>query len=154
MSLELRSWPNLRDDFFNPFEKEVNRLLNQVFNPNMTSGTNFPPMNVFVNKNDEFVVLVAVPGLSAEDIKIEIIPDQDNSSIAILRVSGQMPDKFAAENYVVYIKELSRTKFSRILRLPDYLVGDPSTELKDGLLTLKWKTGLPPVKAPKVITIK
>jgi HSP20 family protein len=153
MSYELdRFFPD-RDGFFGPLEQHFDNFFNSFFGTpsfdGLKNSVDYPKMDVTIEK-DSFVVRAAVPGVKAENLKVEVI---DN----ILKLSGGMAEEYKSDknNDKHYVRELRKSYFERKVKLPKDLVGDPEADLKDGLLTLRWK--LPKIEqkpASKVIEVK
>lgn len=137
-----------RDDFFYPFEQHFNKIFDEFFNDFgiLRSKTGFPKLDV-IQKADEWIVEVAVPGLSSDDVKVDIIPEKNKH---ILKISGKMEKH--EEDAEFHVKELRRSAFERSICLPEYVEGDPKATLKNGLLRLVWKVNSP-VKEMKIKSI-
>jgi HSP20 family protein len=129
------------DDFFSNFWK--NGSLDKI---KATAG--YPKMDIG-NEGRNFVIRAAVPGVNAEDLKIEL----ENSTV---RISGRMAEEYCTpENHPYYVKELCKRTFSRTITLPENVSGDPEATIKDGILVLKWE--IPEEvnpNAPRIIQIK
>jgi HSP20 family protein len=79
---------------------------------------------------EEFVITALLPGISAEDVSIEILEDT-------VSISGEFPVE-ANEDFRYLLRELPSGNFSRVLRLPHLLDKDSaSAEVKDGVLSLR-----------------
>jgi len=102
-----------------------------------------PALGVNIHEEDEAYVLSAlVPGLSAEDLNIQVLED-------VLRIEGEY--KLDEAQYLV--RELPHGSFTRTLRLPTVIDADHvEAKIADGVLTLK----LPKAESarPKKINIK
>ena len=87
------------------------------------------PVDV-VKDGEEFVITALLPGISAEDVSIEILEDT-------VFISGEFPVE-ADEDVRYLLRERPSGKFSRSLRLPNLLEEDSaSAEVKDGVLSLR-----------------
>lgn len=143
----------LKEDVFFPIEQQFNQFFNEFFKGSSlldgvkaTSG--YPRMDVSVN-SDNLTIKVAVPGMKAEDIQVEVLPD------GTLKLSGQMAEEYRSPpDSKVYVSELRKSKFSRHITLPDWVEGEPEASLKDGILVLKWKTKNKPKELPKLVQVK
>ena len=134
---------NKRNDFLGPLTQQFDKFFDEFFSPSslhsMKASASFPKLNVS-EENDELVIRVAVPGMTAKDIKIEFFHPT-------IRISGQMSETYGSpEDATYFVKELKQSYFSRELTLPEYATNDPNTSLKDGLLTLKWKKPIEKLK--------
>jgi HSP20 family protein len=98
---------------------------------------------VDVHSDDEaFVIEAAVPGLKADDLKIEIL---DN----VVTLSGAIESKEDQPEYLVH--ELEMGDFCRSLRLPDPVdAAKAEAKVEDGVLTLR----IPKAEEAKPKTIK
>jgi HSP20 family protein len=80
--------------------------------------------------DDEYCIKALVPGLSADDLNLEIL----NNTVTI---RGEFkPDEKAQEQYLV--SELPAGRFYRVITLPTALdPGKADASIKDGVLTLR-----------------
>jgi HSP20 family protein len=142
---------HLRDSFFFPIEQVFDNFFDEFWGASKTfsrSGFNYPKMDVTIT-GDDFTIRAAIPGVDADEIKVEVID-------GVVRISGEMSEEFKSEEQNYYVKELCKRKFSREVQLPEDVVDDnPEASLKNGILTLKWKTKIKEEKTkPKIIPIK
>ncbi|MGE5251482.1 MAG: Hsp20/alpha crystallin family protein [Bacteroidota bacterium] len=81
-----------------------------------------------VREEDEAYVLTAlVPGLSAEDLDIQVLED-------VVRIAGE----YRADESQYLMRELPQGRFQRTLRLPVALQADKvEADITDGVLTLR-----------------
>jgi len=98
---------------------------------------------VDVRADDEaFVIKAAVPGLKADDLKIEIL---DN----VVTLSGAVEAREDQPDYLVH--ELEMGDFCRSLQLPDPVdAAKAEAKVEDGVLTLR----IPKAEEAKPKTIK
>ena len=132
-----------RQQFMFPFETLVNKFFDDFFadanTPAMVkSKTGYPRMDIYT-QDGKWTMEIGCPGLTEKDISVNITPNADGSRY--ISISGRQQREH--ENADFHIKELSRSAFERILRLPDSIKGDPEAVLKNGVLTLSW-TAPPP----------
>jgi HSP20 family molecular chaperone IbpA len=127
-----------RDDFFHPFEQAFDKFFDGFFSEpsrdNIKGLIGFPKMNAYTT-DAELVMHWAVSGMTAEDIKVEVTPDN------VLVVSGKMNSEYQTptDARTGWKHELRQSAFERRFQLPDTAEGDPyEAKLKDGILTLKW----------------
>ena len=108
------------------------------------------PLNVNIREEDEAYILSAlVPGLTAEDLNIQILDD-------VVRIEGEYKqgspvDKADETQYL--LRELPNGAFTRTLRLPAAIDANAvEAKIADGILTLT----LPKAESarPKRIQIK
>lgn len=87
------------------------------------------PVNVTV-ENDVYTLSAMVPGVSAEDVKIEILED-------VVTISGEFASE-ASEEIKYLLRELPKGSFMRRLRLPVMLdATGAEAEVKNGLLIVR-----------------
>lgn len=113
-----------------PFGQEVNRLFNTLFDAGATADRWVPAMDL-VEGDDHFVLKADLPGLSEEDVAIEI---QDNT----LTVSGERHAEHEERERGWYRVERSFGRFSRSLTLPEGVDRDAVTaEFDKGVLSVR-----------------
>jgi HSP20 family molecular chaperone IbpA len=126
-----------RDDLFFPIEQAFDGFFNDFFSKSsplskVKGASGYPKMNAWRNES-EFGVTFAVPGMSSDDLDVEI--DSNNT----LTVRGKMSSEHESpKGSSYYLKELRQSAFERSVVLPDFVDGDPVTSMKDGILTLTW----------------
>ncbi len=100
-------------------------------------------LGVNIREEDEAYVLSAlVPGLNAEDLKIEVLED-------VVRIEGE----YKLDEAEFLVRELPHGSFTRTLRMPTVIDAEHvDAKIADGVLTLK----LPKAESarPKKINIK
>ncbi len=106
--------------------------LNRFFNGDF-GDDQFPALNV-KEKENEFEIELAVPGLSKEDFKISI---EDG----ILYISAEKENKIEEEKEGFVRKEFSYNSFSRNISLPEEVDMDKDIEAKykEGILKMNLK---------------
>jgi HSP20 family protein len=91
-------------------------------------------------ENDNYVLVTAVPGLSANDLNIQVIEN-------VVRIEGE----YTTSDGEHLLRELPEGKFIRTLRLPNDVDADKvEAKIKDGILTLT----LPKVESARPKQIK
>ncbi len=106
------------DSFFN------DRFINTEFATNT-----LPSVNVKENEN-EFTIEVAAPGLTREDIKVEI-------THGILTIASEKKEETAEENDKFTRKEFNYSSFQRSFHLPDNIDEDSiKANYNDGVLNI------------------
>ena len=101
------------------------------------------PLNVYAEEN-AYVIQAWIPGLSAEDVRIEVVGDT-----VTLEGEFKAPDK----DKQMLLQEIPVGHFKRVITLPTELEADEAeAELVNGVLTLR----IPKAKAlrPKEIKVK
>ena len=87
------------------------------------------PVNVST-ADDVFTITAMIPGVSPDDVKIEVLED-------VVTISGEFGSEDSKEIKCL-LNELPTGKFSRRLRLPVLLdANSAEAEVKNGLLTLR-----------------
>src|SRR5947208_8858183 len=98
-----------------PFSSEVNRLFNTLFDEAQTQRW-VPPMDL-VEADDHFLLKADLPGLTEDDVNIEI---RDNA----LTISGERKAEHETRERGWYRVERSFGRFSRSLTLPEGVDAD------------------------------
>lgn len=126
-----------RENLLFPLESAFDEFFRDFFASNPISRVKqggYPKMNAS-EANGELVLTFAVPGMTTNDLEVEI--DQKN----VLTVRGKMASDYQSpEGSKFYVRELRQSAFERSVQLPEYVRGDPQTAMKDGILTLSWQT--------------
>ena len=92
------------------------------------------------DEGEAFVVTTPVPGLKAEDLKIQVLED-------VLQIEGEFP----ADEAEYLLRETASGTFRREIRLPSALEADHvEAKIADGILTLR----LPKAEASRPKKIK
>jgi HSP20 family protein len=135
----------MNDPFFSDF---FNRGLMKNFSDSNGDFELSPAVNI-KEKDKEFEVELAAPGLNKDDFKITL----ENG---ILTVSAEKEDKKEEEKEGFVTKEFSYNSFSRSIGIPDNVDDekDISAKYSDGVLKLKLqkKEGME-TKKPKTIKV-
>jgi HSP20 family protein len=119
------------DRLFNQFRSNFEDLL---LNPrtnllNLSEEIRTPSMDV-VDLGDKFQLTVEMPGISKEDINIEVTPNDVEIS-----AEKKTEEEVKRKNWLQ--RERSSTSFYRYLELPEALkTNDIDAQFKDGILTL------------------
>jgi len=129
-------WEPLRE--FSTLQNEMNRLFNTVFDApspggNGTLRRGMPAMDL-VESGDHFVLRADLPGLSEEDVKIEL---EDQT----LTISGERKAEHETREEGYYRVERAFGAFSRSLQLPKGI--DPEG------VTARFDRGVLEVSIPK-----
>jgi HSP20 family protein len=129
-----------------PFSQEVNRLFNTLFEVGDAQTQRWVPAMDLVEADDHFVLRADLPGLSEEDVSIEI---QDNTLV----VSGERKAEQEQRERGWYRVERASGHFSRSLTLPEGV--DPesiSAEFDRGVLEIRIPK--PEERKPRRVAIK
>jgi HSP20 family protein len=113
--MALIRWEPVRE--LNTIQNEMNRLFNTFFeSPNPASGGStlrrWVPAMDLVETEEDFVLRADLPGLSEQDVNIEV---EDN----VLTVSGERKAEHEEHNEGYYRVERASGLFSRSLTLPE-----------------------------------
>ena len=104
-----------------PFSQEVNRLFNTLFGDVDTGvAQRWVPAMDLVEADDHFVIKADLPGLTEDDVAIEV---QDN----VLSISGERRAEHEEKDRGWIRVERSFGSFSRSLTLPDNVNADAIT---------------------------
>ncbi len=128
-------WEPLRE--LGTLQSEMNRLFNTVFDgPTPTGGTmrRWMPAMDLLESGDDFVLKADLPGLSEEDVNIEL---EDST----LTISGERKTEHQSEGEGYYRVERATGSFSRSLTLPKGV--DPEA------VTARFDRGVLEVRIPK-----
>ncbi len=134
--MALIRWEPVRE--LNTIQNEMNRLFNTFFeSPAPAGGATqrrwIPPMDL-VETEGEFVLRADLPGLSDEDVHVQL---EDN----VLTVSGDRKAEHEERKEGYYRVERSFGKFSRSLTLPEGVDAEA--------VTASFKNGVLEVRVPK-----
>src|SRR3954469_1034085 len=123
-------WEPLRE--LSSLQNEMNRVFNTVFDTPVANGGNrrWVPAMDLVETADDFVLRADLPGLSQEDVKIEV---EDT----VLTVSGERQAEHEAREEGFYRLERAFGTFSRSLTLPKGVNGEAvSAAFANGVLEI------------------
>ena len=95
-----------------PFSSEFNRLFNTLFEAGDTQAQRWVPAMDLVEADDHFVLKADLPGLTEDDVSIEI---QDST----LTISGERREDHEQKERGWYRVERMFGRFSRSLTLPE-----------------------------------
>lgn len=116
-------------------QKEINRMFDRFFRGGvMDEGDFLPsawmPAVDLVEKDDEFVVKVELPGVSKDDVKITL---HDN----VLTIRGEKKEEKVSKDSNYHRLERSYGSFQRSFTLPTSVKQDKvEAEYRDGVLTI------------------
>jgi len=115
------------------FKREMDRMFDDLFQPSSelseSSLSWYPSVDVKETK-DEFVISAEVPGMSKDDIKINI---SDNT----LTIKGEKKEEKKEENHNYHRVERRFGSFQRSFTLPTHIEDKKvKASYKDGVLTI------------------
>lgn len=111
--MALIRWEPIRE--LNTIQNEMNRLFNSFFDAPVPAGTmqrRWIPAMDLVEAEGEFVLRADLPGLSDEDVQLNV---EDN----VLTISGERKAEHEERKEGYYRVERASGKFSRSLTLPE-----------------------------------
>lgn len=113
------------------FWESFNEMWEELFGPKFVTGqVARPPMN-FLELEDRFVAQIAVPGVSRENLQVEVRG-------RTLLVRGIRVDPYEEESRIYYAFEIGFGPFERRIALPEEVdISRISTTLKDGVLEIR-----------------
>jgi HSP20 family protein len=128
-----------------PFEgltslrREMDRLFEHFFERTpatmLGNGGTFEPAIEIADSNDSIMVKAQVPGVSKENLHIDIMDDY-------LTLKGEMKDEETTEGKRFHRKEFRYGAFARTIPLPTAVKAEAATaQLKDGVLTITLPKG-------------
>lgn len=135
---------------YNPFENMLGRFLDEDFFTDLRNEAhNLPAVNM-AEKDEEYELELAVPGMKKSDFKIEV----DNN---MLTISAEKESKDKKEENGYFRREFNFSSFQRSFTLPEGKVDEDNIKAKyeNGVLKVnipKSKEALP--TPPKMIDIK
>ena len=127
-------------------QNRMNRLFDDLDMEEESSVVNWSPRVEITELEDRFEVSAELPGMSRDDIKIEL---KDK----ILSISGEKSTEHEKKDRKLHVSERVYGSFSRSFHIPSHVKGDKiKAEFKNGVLTIS----LPKVEEakPKQIEIK
>jgi HSP20 family protein len=128
-----------------PFSREVDRLFDSFFGQSERGARRWVPPMDLVEADNHFVLKADLPGLSDDDVAIEV---QDGT----LKISGERKEEHEQTERGWYRVERSFGSFSRSLTLPDGVDPDGiSAEFHNGVLEVRIPK--PEERKPRRITI-
>lgn len=120
---------NSRNDFANLMDGIFNVDLPKIINELPSTTKHVPPVNI-LEKEDEFILEVAVPGVEKEAINIEV---NDN----LLTLSKEENEADTSETVKFTRKEFNYGSFKRTFNLPESIDANLiSASNKNGILTI------------------
>ena len=138
-------WEPLRE--LTSLQSEMNRLFNTAFDGPQGASTSrrWTPAMDLVETDEHFVLRADLPGVSEEDVSIEL---EDN----VLTVSGERKAEHEAKGEGFYRVERAFGRFSRSLTLPKGVDGEAVTAAFDAGV-LEVRIPKPEARKPRKITI-
>lgn len=127
------------------FDREW-RLLEEMQNTLMGGTSSYPPYNIKQLSEDSYKIEMAVAGFAKSDLRVEL----HNNQLTI-EGSKQSNEESSESNYVY--RGIAGRQFRQTFALADH-VKVISSDLTDGILSIKLERDLPEEKKPRLIEIK
>jgi len=139
---------NLLTPYAVGFDRVFDRLNNYVVHQNHMTPTGFPPYNIRKDGDYNFVIELALAGLSKDDLEVEVA----DGTLTVRSVEPKHEEDDGGYPELVH-RGISFRKFSRSWTLADDVVVNDA-KMKDGMLTIHMEHVVPDEKKPRVINIK
>lgn len=139
LSKAIERIPFVFEDYFKPWNEWFDNGNSNLWGLSM----NIPAVNI-TEHNDEYLVSLAVPGMSKDDFKIDI----DGN---MLSISSEKEETKEEKEKIFTRKEYNYSSFSRSFTLPDEINKEKiDAKYENGIL----KIALPRKEEAKIITAK
>ena len=134
---------NLLTPYAVGFDRVFDRLNNYVVHQNHMTPTGFPPYNIRKEGDYNFVIELALAGLSKDDLEIEIA----DQTLTIRSI-----DKKEDEGELLH-RGISFRQFTRTWTLAENVVVNEA-KMENGMLVVRLEHVVPEEKKPRKISIK
>ena len=134
---------NLLTPYAVGFDRVFDRLNNYVVHQNHMTPTGFPPYNIRKEGDYNFVIELALAGLSKDDLEIEIA----DQTLTIRSI-----DKKEDEGELLH-RGISYRQFTRTWTLAENVVVNEA-KMENGMLVVRLEHVVPEEKKPRKISIK
>ena len=134
---------NLLTPYAVGFDRVFDRLNNYVVHQNHMTPTGFPPYNIRKEGDYNFVIELALAGLSKDDLEIEIA----DQTLTIRSI-----DKKEDEGELLH-RGISYRQFTRTWTLAENVVVNEA-KMENGMLIVRLEHVVPEEKKPRKISIK
>ena len=122
------------------------RMLDTLFDENVSTATNYPPYNIVKVSDSEYAIQIAVAGFGKDDIEIET---KENT----LTVKSVEKKEELVDDTTYLHKGISNRAFTRSFTIADDVVVKGAT-YENGLLNVELERIIPEEKKPRMIKIK
>ena len=139
---------NLLTPYAVGFDRVFDRLNNYVVHQNHMTPTGFPPYNIRKDGDFNYVIEMALAGLSKDDLEVEVA----DGTLTVRSVEPKHEEDDGGYPELLH-RGISYRKFSRSWTLADDVVVD-AAKMKDGMLSIHLERVVPDEKKPRMITIK
>ena len=134
---------NLLTPYAVGFDRVFDRLNNYVVHQNHMTPTGFPPYNIRKEGDYNFVIELALAGLSKDDLEVEVA----DQTLTIRSI-----DKKEDEGELLH-RGISYRQFTRTWTLAENVVVNEA-KMENGMLVVRLEHVVPEEKKPRKITIK
>ena len=134
---------NLLTPYAVGFDRVFDRLNNYVVHQNHMTPTGFPPYNIRKEGDYNFVIELALAGLSKDDLEIEIA----DQTLTIRSI-----DKKEDEGELLH-RGISYRQFTRTWTLAENVVVNEA-KMENGMLVIRLEHVVPEEKKPRKVSIK
>ena len=139
---------NLLTPYAVGFDRVFDRLNNYVVHQNHMTPAGFPPYNIRKDGDYNFVIELALAGLSKDDLEVEVA----DGTLTVRSVEPKHEEDDGGYPELLH-RGISFRKFSRSWTLADDVVVNDA-KMKDGMLTIHMEHVVPEEKKPRKISIK
>ena len=139
---------NLLTPYAVGFDRVFDRLNNYVVHQNHMTPTGFPPYNIRKDGDFNYVIEMALAGLSKDDLEVEVA----DGTLTVRSVEPKHEEDDGGYPELLH-RGISFRKFTRSWTLADDVVVNDA-KMKDGMLTIHLEHVVPEEKKPRVIKIK
>ena len=133
---------NLLTPYAVGFDRVFDRLNNYVIHQNHMTATGFPPYNIRKEGNYNYVIEMALAGLSKNDLEVEVADGT---------LTVRSKDKKEEDGELLH-RGISYRKFTRSWTLADDVVVNNEV-MRDGMLSINLEHVVPEEKKPQLIKI-
>ncbi len=122
------------------------RLFNELFDSvNKLDGTGYPPYNIEVQDENNYMITLAVAGFSEDDLEVEVKEQA-------LSIKGTRSDEAAGKERQFLHQGIAGRSFERRFQLAEH-VRVTGASLENGLLTIALEREIPEALKPRKIAI-
>ena len=139
---------NLLTPYAVGFDRVFDRLNNYVVHQNHMTPTGFPPYNIRKDGDYNFVIELALAGLSKDDLEVEVA----DGTLTVRSVEPKHEEDDGGYPELVH-RGISFRKFSRSWTLADDVIVNDA-KMENGMLLVHLEHVVPEEKKPRVVKIK
>ena len=139
---------NLLTPYAVGFDRVFDRLNNYVVHQNHMTPTGFPPYNIRKDGDYNFVIELALAGLSKDDLEVEVA----DGTLTVRSVEPKHEEDDGGYPELLH-RGISFRKFTRSWTLADDVVVNDA-KMENGMLLIHLEHVVPEEKKPRTIKIK